>query len=513
MIASRWNVLPLVLAITTLAPAAAAAQTVTPNVMVDSDSRPTRWYDVPSLAVSPGNPNALALADVELQTGKCLTHLSLDGGRTWVNGGDPDSIGYSNCAMPNGNVFSTAITTALAFDKQGTLYYAFTAARPQDGYSASLLLGRSKDGGKTFTTSVISLQPPQADAEKAMVDYTPAIAIDDSGDGPARVYVAFKRGYGDRSVKLGVGYLASSDDGGRTFHPPVRIPAHVRQAAVVVSKGNVVVPFGESTGKPAPAPAHLYAAISSDRGKTFTVKPIETLTKYYVSPLAAVNPTNGTIAIAFHEATLTQRGTAQDAVMVKTSTDGGQTWGDSVAVSPIGQVARDKNADQLFPMLSFAPSGRLDVAWYDYRNDPFAVPSTARTIYLGKAADVYLASSTDDGKTFGPAVRVNDHPIDRQIGTWTAQYFVVPPPAIASTDRGAFVAWSDTRNGNPDSQSQDIYFAQADSTGSTYASGSASASGSFGSKALVAVVGAFLLGAGFCLILVAFVLRSRRPAS
>lgn len=482
-----------------------SAQTVTPNVLVTSDSHPTHWYDAPSLAVNPTNQNALAMADVELQTGKCLTHLSLDAGRTWVAGGDPDSIGYSNCSMPSGSVFSTAITTALAFDKHGTLYYAFTAARPQDGYSDSVLLGRSTDGGRTFTTSVASRQPPALVAKRAVIDLTPTLAIDDSGDGPVHVYVAFKREYGDPSVKLGVGYVASSGNGGRSFSPPVRIPAHVRQAGIAVSKGNVVALFGESTGKAPPAPAHLYAAISTDHGKTFVLKSVETMRKYYVSPLAAVDPTNGAIVIAYHEATTSKGGTAQDAVMVETSLDAGRTWGGSVVVNPFSGVARGKNADQLFPMLSFALNGRLDVAWYDYRNDPFGVPATARTIYLGKVADVYLATSHDDGRTFGTAVRVNDHPINRQMGTWTSQYFVVPPPAVASTEGSAAVAWSDTRNGNPDTQAQDIYFSPVDVAARPSPSSSAA-------QSLVAIAGAFLLGAGACLILVAVILRRRRPA-
>jgi len=481
----------------------AVAQNVTPNVLVTNDSRPTHWYDAPSLAVNPTNPSALAMAAVELQTGKCMVHLSFDAGRTWIAGGDPDTLGYKNCLMPNGNVFSTAITTALAFDKRGALYYAFTAARAQDGYSDSVLLGRSEDGGRTFKTSIVSAQPPAPKALKAIIDLTPALAIDDSSEGPTRVYVAFKREYGDRSVKLGVGYVAASENGGRTFHPAVKIPGHVRQAGIVVAKGNVVALFGESTGKPAPHPAHLYAAISTDRGKTFVLKAIETLSKYYVSPLAAVDPTNGAIVIAYHEATSSKVGTAQDAVTVNSSLDGGQTWRGPIAVSPIGGVPPGKNADQLFPTLSFAPNGRLDVAWYDYRNDPFAVPSSARMIYLGKAADVYLASSADDGKDFNPAVRVNDHPIDRQIGTWTAQYFVVPPPALGSLNSGTLVAWSDTRNGNPDTQAQDIYFAQVQ-TGA--------ASSAPWNQSLIGIAGAFLLGAGVCLILVAYILRRRRAA-
>jgi hypothetical protein len=42
------------------------------------------------------------------------------------------------------------------------------------------------------------------------------------------------------------------------------------------------------------------------------------------------------------------------------------------------------------------------------------------------------------------------------VGTWANNYDVLAPPAIASTNRGAVVAWSDTRNATVLSQSQDI---------------------------------------------------------
>jgi len=110
-----------------------------------------------------------------------------------------------------------------------------------------------------------------------------------------------------------------------------------------------------------------------------------------------------------------------------------------------------------------SPSGRLDVAWYDWRDDPFP-PSTVgngQVLSLfsdrGKFASVYMTSSRDGGATWSGNVRVNDVPIDRTIGSWVNNADVMAPVAVASFDAGAAVAWSDTRNGNSISNTQDIF--------------------------------------------------------
>jgi hypothetical protein len=54
-------------------------------------------------------------------------------------------------------------------------------------------------------------------------------------------------------------------------------------------------------------------------------------------------------------------------------------------------------------------------------------------------------------------VRVNDVPIDRTIGSWINNIDVMAPVGLASTNAGAVVAWSDTRNGNAISNTQDIF--------------------------------------------------------
>ena len=63
-----------------------------------------------------------------------------------------------------------------------------------------------------------------------------------------------------------------------------------------------------------------------------------------------------------------------------------------------------------------APNGRVDVAWFDFRNDPAFVARTATAAPRIRYADVYMASSTDGGKTWGPNLRVTDRAIDTSIG-------------------------------------------------------------------------------------------------
>ena len=68
-----------------------------------------------------------------------------------------------------------------------------------------------------------------------------------------------------------------------------------------------------------------------------------------------------------------------------------------------------------------------------------------------------MTSSRDGGATWTPNVRVNDVPIDRTIGSWINNIDVMAPVAVASLKDGAVVAWSDTRNGNAISNTQDIF--------------------------------------------------------
>ncbi len=103
---------------------------------------------------------------------------------------------------------------------------------------------------------------------------------------------------------------------------------------------------------------------------------------------------------------------------------------------------------QFIPNLRVASDGRLDAAWWDFRNDPGT--------YVN---DVYYTSSTDNGATWTKNVRVTDRSINRKIGTWSNNFDMRQPPGIASTDAFALLAWDDTRHGDAIGQAQDVYAA------------------------------------------------------
>jgi hypothetical protein len=122
---------------------------------------------------------------------------------------------------------------------------------------------------------------------------------------------------------------------------------------------------------------------------------------------------------------------------------------------------------------------------------------------IGSQQSVYYASSDDGGANWSENVKVNDVRIDRTIGTWNNDYFVVVPVSIASWDDRALVSWSDTQNGTSLSGTQDIYtgaITVADDDG-----------GGSAVVQVLAVLAAALVGAGLALLgVVAVMRRSRR---
>jgi hypothetical protein len=100
-----------------------------------------------------------------------------------------------------------------------------------------------------------------------------------------------------------------------------------------------------------------------------------------------------------------------------------------------------------------AGNGRIDVVWYDYRNDPVFKEGDRRNGFQ----DVYYSSSTNGGRTWSKNVRVNDRAIDRRFGP-RRQGSINGPLGLVSTDKVVSVAWDDTRNGNEINAAEDIYF-------------------------------------------------------
>lgn len=147
-------------------------------------------------------------------------------------------------------------------------------------------------------------------------------------------------------------------------------------------------------------------------------------------------------------------------IFFRASRDGGKTWDERRTLNddPTGSGRQN----QFDPGIAIATGGRVDIAWYDGRHNP----SPADDIGSG-LQDVYYSSSGDQGRTFTPNLRISDRSIDRTIGVWGNNIGSRTNVGVASTNDSVYFAWQDSRNGNLDNNSEDIYAASLKLGGAT----------------------------------------------
>jgi Neuraminidase (sialidase) len=254
----------------------------------------------------------------------------------------------------------------------------------------------------------------------------------------------------------------------------------------VDEKGTVYVAWvtHSSNISPAPVPA-IWLSTSTDRGRTYAASAVtpfqQGLSTFGTQRIrwSRGGGSSGTLHLVYEGTTHPAVANDTDATYQR-STDGGRTWTPPTTLN-------DDDPAKLYPQnspnIAVAPDGRVDVAWFDARNDPGT-----------RAQDVYLTSSSDDGATWSTNVRVTDQLDDRRIGIWANGFDVSAPPGIASTNRLSVVAWDDTRNGSQLSQTQDLFTAdlQFERLGGGTSKGAKVA---LAAVAGVAIVGLVLVGA------------------
>jgi len=425
-----------------------------------------RAEESPSLVVDRRNQRLVYLSDVDLTTGACRFSVSLDGGRTWRREQAPRLDPYTrNCAMGSGRPQN--VRTELAQAPNGTLLYAFQGNDPAASGSRSVLVARSRDAGRSWSTTVVDAGPRVAEPEDAILNYMAHLAVDPKD--PDLVYVMWRRSYPFVDPSLGFrpsrAFYAASHDGGATFGRATQLldfdlGADGPRPLIV---GDTVYAFyrqaapplpAEASSQPSPTPplTRLFVAASRDEGRTWARSEIAAA-RDASDPVPAYDPGRKQFYVVWHD----NRRDELD-VWFSSSSDA-VSWSQPKLLN---DDPRGMRVGQHYPQVSLSPSGRIDVAWYDWRDDPFPAPAVGVGNVLGtftsrgKVASVYLTSSRDGGRTWSANVRANDELIDRTVGTWANNYDVLAPPAIASTARGAVAAWSDTRNATALSQTQDI---------------------------------------------------------
>lgn len=418
-------------------PVAAGGLCVGVPCRANDDPRPTRGYEAPSLAVDQADPKHQVVTAANLVGGRCGWHTTFDGGLSWEDGVfeippefDPSCTLDSAGLLPIGNV---------GIGANGTSVYAVMSSErlaelPPDAEGRprspgeGVLLFTSADGGRTFRPGREIV--PGGGPEQAYV--RPALTVAPGPSGADRLLLSV---WGCAPGRCTQGFFTQSTDGGATFAPLVLVTpppgGNSPSQPAIAADGTIYMTYIRRFDG---GGSELLVTRSGDDGQTWDASIIETQDQIglrYDTAKIAVDPQRGSLYMVFVD-----NRDRRPQVFFRRSRDQGRTW------ERVVRLHKGLGGRSYSPAMAVAPDGRIDVVFYhQLRRD---------------IDDVHATFSTDGGTTFSADEKLNDQPIDRKLGyrNEIGDYWL---PAVASTASEAFFAWTDTREGTPVTNSQDIF--------------------------------------------------------
>ena len=413
---------------------------------LSDDPRPSiTAHNSPAAAVDPSRPSTVAVADkTDTPATGCNVSVSIDDGNNWVPSDPVPPEPETHCYWPDP-----------AFDSGGNLLVLYTAMRQNFNESAGVYLQRYADNKPSGAPLAVT-GPDAFHARLAVtgdrvlvtwIQMTPATGV------------AFQAGSAAGSSLE----LAASDDGGRTFRPPVTLSTPgqlLLQPTVLVGRGGEVVvgaldlgadlldyesQHQGQIGRPYSGRWQVVTYTSIDGGATFgrrtavgDVVPAKRIYPDLGSPTPgfAVDPTSGRIYATWDSG----RGSARD-VYLSWSDDAGRSWERATEFS--------RRSSQTLPAVGVSPDGRVDLLFYDRSKDPTDVMT-----------EPVLASSWDRGRTFSDR-SVSGRTFDSRIGFGSLQGLssLGQQLAVVSERGRALTFWSDTRKGTIEDNNQELALA------------------------------------------------------
>lgn len=416
------------------------------------DPRDIAAHNSPVLARNPVDTTNLVVASrIDTPRFSCAVHTSFDSGATFATPRLPFPEGEEEpprCYVPTAT-----------FTPDGTLHVAFSTLSGPGNRPNAVWLVSSGDGGRSFSPPTRVLGP---------LSFQPQIVADHRR--PGRLYLTWLQA--DEVVNLGFARpgnpinLIRSDDGGRTWGDPVRVSSADRQRAVgpataVGRDGELFVAYldlgddrldyagahGGRGGDPYQGTWALVLARSRDEGDTWQetvvddgVTPIGRILVFLPPmPALAADRGSGRLYLALGDARL---GDAD--VWLWASSDGGASF---TAAHRVNDTPRGDGTAQYLPAIGVAPEGRVDVVYYDRRDDP-----------RDRFNHVSLQSSFNHGRDFGRNVRLSAKAFDSRIGFGSALGMpdLGSRLAMTSARERAMAVWADTTSGTPASGKQDL---------------------------------------------------------
>lgn len=412
----------------------------------------------PKLVADPTDHRFLVISNrLDAPDFDCALQISGDGGKGWLPVRPVPNLPpkVDKCYAPEAS-----------FDSSGKLYYLFIGLAGPGNEPVGAFLTTTTDRAQSFTPARQILGP---------LNFGVRMAIDQSVGQTGRMHLVWLHATSDPPLG-GLGsppnpiLSAYSDDGGETFSAPVQVsdPARSRVAAPALVLGpdhTVHIAYYDLQkdaidyqGLEGPTWSGTWSVVvttSSDSGRTFDlgvsvddeIQPHERVMLIFtLPPPSLVAGQEGRLCSGWTDA---RHGDAD--VVLKCSSDGGDTWGQLVRVNddPVGN-----GSAQYMPQLSVAPDGRLDAVFYDRREDP-----------QNTANDVFYTFSPDGERGFAPNIKLTQDPSNSRIGQQyigaAAQGLVEFGSRLAlfSETDSAIAVWTDTRNSRGATTGQDLFLA------------------------------------------------------
>jgi hypothetical protein len=412
----------------------------------------------PTLAQNPRRPAELAVVNrVDTPRYGCALHVSRNHGAGWTAVAIPIPAGEERkCYAPDA-----------AFGADGTLYVSYVTLQGTENRPHAIWLARSQDGGRTLSAPR-RVSGPLGFQVRVATDPRRAGRLYLTWLQPEAVGLFLFAGTDNRIV------AARSDDGGRSFGRPVRVSAPTRERVLAPSPavgpdGGLYVLYLDvgddrldyaaghhlSGGPPYGGTFALVLGRSTDGGATWQESVVDDRvvpTRRFIAflpptPSLAVDPRSGRVYVAFEDG----RNRPAD-VHLWSLAPGAGTWKGPLRVN---DTPRGDRSTQYLPKLAVARNGRLDVAYYDRRDDP-----------ADHRNAVAVQSSVDGGRSFTPHIDVSDRSFDARIGAGSERGLpdIGSRLGLVSEPSAVLAAWTDTRAGTVASNKQDIAVAQASVT-------------------------------------------------
>ena len=412
--------------------------------VTSSDLRLKMAHNSPAIAADPTDGRFLALASrIDGPDFGCSLHVTADRGRLWAPARPVPRLpaGAERCYAPE-----------VAFDGDGRLHYLFVGLRGPGNAPMGAFLTTSTDRARTFSAPRRVLGPGQ---------YMVRMALDPTLGRQGRLHLVWLQTrepspLGSLPPPPNPIVAAFSDDGGRSFSAPVQVsdPARRRVVAPALALGPghrvhvLYYDLGDDArdyqGLAGPTYEGTWTVVhaaSTDGGRRFGrstvvddgIVPNERVILIFTMPppALAVDPA-GRVLAAWTDA----RHGDWDVLFTRSDTGGRQFE----APRRLNDDPPGSGRHQYQPQLDTAPDGRVDAVFYDRRNDPANVHN-----------DVYLTSSHDGGRTFGPNLRLTSEMSDTTFG----QRYVGPAAeglvewgsrtGLLAQASGSVAAWTDTR--------------------------------------------------------------------